>query len=70
MNPAQAVTGGSWHPLGAPSGLGSTVSIFDVYNWTNQQLTSQEIAHPWSIGDGGYEFTFQWLAYGTADACT
>jgi hypothetical protein len=41
-----------------------------MYNCTNQELTSEELAHPWSIGDGGYDFSSQWLAYGTADACT
>jgi hypothetical protein len=41
-----------------------------MYNCTNQKLTSEELAHPWSIGDGGYDFSSQWLDYGTANACT
>jgi hypothetical protein len=66
---AQAVTGGSWHPLGALSGLGENVSIYTMYDCANQQWTFPELAHPWSIGGGGSDFTFEWLAYGTAQAC-
>lgn len=55
---------------GRTEGIGYTATIYSMYNCTNQELTSEELAHPWSIGDGGYDFSSQWLAYGTADACT